>query len=38
MMVQGALNEQDVAGEVNGHAPLWTLCTIGGDVTLRVSR
>ena len=38
MMVDGALKEKDVLGEVNGHAPLWTLRTKSGDVTLEISR
>jgi hypothetical protein len=37
-MVQGALKEKDVVGEVNGHQPLWTLYTVSGDVTLEISR
>ena len=38
MMVEGALKEKDVVGEVNGHAPLCTLRTKGDDVTLEISR
>ena len=38
MTVQGAIEENHVLGEVNGHAPLWTLRTKSGDVTLEISR
>ncbi len=38
MMVEGALQETRVPSGVNGQAPVWTLCTISGDVMLEICR